>query len=92
MRKKYGKIFFCCIVKVTEERSRIRSWIQIWIHTKMSRILNTAFRVVKRDIHRLLAEIQTRVYVDLIQFLTDSNLNGSVIVCMDPGPGKKHPN
>jgi hypothetical protein len=40
--KKYGeKNFFFCFLKVTEERSRIRSWIRI--RAKKSRILNTAF-------------------------------------------------
>jgi hypothetical protein len=46
MKKKYENFFFN-ILKITEERSRIRSWIQksevrIRIRTKMSRIANTA--------------------------------------------------
>jgi hypothetical protein len=50
MRKKMKKFFFY-ILKVTEKRSRIRSWIRIQIHTsevgiqirtKMSQMPNTA--------------------------------------------------
>jgi hypothetical protein len=40
--KKYEeKKYFFCILKVTEERSRIQSWNRIRICTKMSRISNT---------------------------------------------------
>ena len=32
-KKEVGKKIFFCILKVTEERSRIRSWIRSRIHT-----------------------------------------------------------
>jgi len=50
VRKKCEKNIFFCILKINEERSRIRSWIRIrirnWIliRFKMSRIPNTALR------------------------------------------------
>jgi hypothetical protein len=40
--KKYDKNIFFCILKINEEKSRIRSWIPIRILIKMSRISDTA--------------------------------------------------
>jgi hypothetical protein len=61
LRVSYKKNFFC-ILKVTEERSGIRSWIQIcvvrgtdpriWICSKMSRIPNTDLRLSPSTIQK----------------------------------------
>jgi hypothetical protein len=48
---------FFCILEVTEEKSRIRSWI--WIRTKMSQIPNTAnnYTFINRNVPDLTSQV-----------------------------------
>jgi len=62
-KKKYEKNIFCCILKINEESSRIRSWIRFRIRTKMSQIPNTAkeFQILHSIVLIALLESKTGI-------------------------------